>query len=45
MKSLCRDDCAGLCPRCGADRNDRPDCCDAVDIDPRWQALKDLELG
>lgn len=22
VKPLCREDCAGLCPRCGADRND-----------------------
>jgi uncharacterized protein len=24
VKPLCRDDCAGLCPRCGADRNEAP---------------------
>jgi uncharacterized protein len=24
VKPLCRDDCAGLCPRCGADRNETP---------------------
>jgi uncharacterized protein len=24
VKPLCRDDCAGLCPRCGADRNESP---------------------
>jgi uncharacterized protein len=45
MRALCRDDCAGLCPHCGADRNERPDCCDTKNIDPRWQALEDLELG
>jgi uncharacterized protein len=26
---LCRDDCAGLCPRCGADRNAGPCSCAA----------------
>ena len=24
VKPLCRDDCAGLCPRCGTDRNEAP---------------------
>ena len=24
VKPLCREECAGLCPRCGADRNDAP---------------------
>ena len=27
MKPLCREDCLGLCPLCGADRNRTPDCC------------------
>ena len=39
---LCREDCLGLCPTCGADRN-AGDCGHAVDdIDPRWAALDDL---
>ncbi len=42
MSTLCKDDCAGLCPHCGADRNDEPDCCAGDEIDPRWQVLKDL---
>ena len=29
VKPLCREDCAGLCARCGADRNQDP--CDCVD--------------
>jgi|tagenome__1003787_1003787.scaffolds.fasta_scaffold20310796_2 uncharacterized protein len=39
---VCRDDCAGLCPRCGADRN-TADCGhgDAV-ADPRWLPLAGL---
>lgn len=28
MAPLCRPDCAGLCARCGADRNDGPCACD-----------------
>ena len=40
---LCRPDCAGLCPVCGADRNAR-DCGHGgtEDIDPRWAGLADL---
>jgi uncharacterized metal-binding protein YceD (DUF177 family) len=45
MTILCRPDCAGLCPHCGADRNLEPDCCSGPETDPRWQALKDLKLG
>jgi uncharacterized metal-binding protein YceD (DUF177 family) len=45
MTILCRPDCAGLCPHCGADRNVEPDCCSGPETDPRWQALKDLKLS
>jgi uncharacterized protein len=39
---LCRDDCAGLCPRCGADLN-LGDCgCPPQGRDPRLQVLKDI---
>jgi uncharacterized protein len=39
----CREDCKGLCPKCGADRN-LIDCdCDETEIDPRWAALKNLK--
>jgi uncharacterized protein len=42
---LCRPDCAGLCPVCGADRN-AGDCGhgDAGVTDPRWAALAGLRL-
>ncbi len=37
---LCRDDCAGLCPVCGVDRN-RSECsCDATVRDDRWAGLE-----
>ena len=36
----CRDDCKGLCPSCGADRN-AGDCgCTPAAADPRWDALR-----
>jgi uncharacterized protein len=38
---LCREDCRGLCPRCGADLNDGPCGC-RPEGDPRWAALQGL---
>ena len=39
MVNLCRQDCDGLCPTCGADLNKGE--CDCADnkVDPRWAAL------
>ncbi len=42
---LCRDDCAGLCPICGANLNEEPDHAHEKEPDPRWAALRDLKLG
>lgn len=36
---LCRDDCQGICPTCGADRNIPGACNCAPATDPRWDAL------
>lgn len=41
---LCRPDCAGICPRCGADLNSGPCGCSEVRADPRWSALNALRL-
>ncbi len=41
MKPLCREDCAGLCPSCGADLNHIACRC-APATDPRWGALLEL---
>ncbi|MDX6654198.1 MAG: hypothetical protein QOH18_908 [Solirubrobacterales bacterium] len=43
---LCRPDCLGLCPGCGESLNgaDRADHEHEKPTDPRWAALKDLEL-
>lgn len=38
----CRDDCKGLCPQCGSNRNLIDCSCAREEIDPRWAALKDL---
>ncbi|MCS7207077.1 MAG: DUF177 domain-containing protein [Dehalococcoidia bacterium] len=42
MKPLCRADCRGLCPTCGADLNSGPCTCPAPVSDPRWEALRRL---
>ncbi len=39
MKPLCREECLGLCPRCGKDRNLTPCVCAEEAADPRWGAL------
>lgn len=39
---LCREDCKGLCPRCGADWNlEKCECPEQVS-DPRWASLEKL---
>lgn len=43
MKPLCRPDCRGLCPRCGADLNVAPCRCETAETDPRWAALAALK--
>ena len=41
-RMLCREDCKGICPECGTDRNTGECKCVTDDIDPRWAALKNL---
>ena len=43
MKPLCREDCKGLCPQCGLDRNVRGCGCVIETADPRWEPLKALK--
>lgn len=42
-KPLCRPDCAGLCPVCGADMNAGPHNCEQPG-DERWSALSRLKI-
>lgn len=39
---LCREECAGLCPTCGADLNAGSCSCPPPAGDSRWDALRDL---
>jgi uncharacterized protein len=42
MKPLCKDECLGLCPVCGANRNTTPCSCEHTWTDPRLAGLKAL---
>jgi uncharacterized protein len=42
VSPLCREDCAGLCPECGADLNAGPHQCEQPP-DERWSALTGLK--
>jgi uncharacterized protein len=43
--ALCRDDCKGLCPTCGAELNLDPCECASSAAEPRWAALHKLRDG
>jgi uncharacterized protein len=43
IKNICRDDCAGLCPRCGQNRNLGPCACPPSPADERWAPLARLK--
>jgi uncharacterized protein len=40
VKLLCQEDCAGLCPYCGADLNEGACSCALEEIDPRLEVLR-----
>jgi uncharacterized protein len=43
LNPLCSTDCEGLCPVCGGNRNLGECVCEETEeIDPRWEALRDL---
>lgn len=41
-KTLCRQDCKGLCQHCGKNLNSESCACEETIADPRWSALSDL---
>ncbi len=42
VRTLCKPDCKGLCPRCGKNRNLDACSCEEGPTDPRWDALSGL---
>jgi uncharacterized protein len=42
VRTLCKPDCKGLCPRCGANRNLQTCSCEEGPSDPRWGTLSEL---
>ena len=42
IKNVCRDDCAGICPVCGTNRNLESCGCETSSGDSRWEALRGL---
>ncbi len=43
VKTLCREDCKGLCPTCGCNWNTEPCACAPPIADVRWAALEDFK--
>jgi uncharacterized protein len=39
---FCKEDCQGLCQKCGTNLNEADCGCSDTEIDPRWAALKNL---
>jgi uncharacterized protein len=42
MKPLCQENCLGLCPECGANRNRETCACESSIVDERWGALREI---
>lgn len=40
MQRICRQDCKGICPSCGQNRNQKDCGCQAEAVDDRWASLK-----
>lgn len=43
LKTVCKEDCKGLCPHCGRNLNTGQCECTEAASDPRWEALKGLK--
>lgn len=42
---VCRPECGGLCPKCGAVRDEDPCDCVLEEPDSRWDALREIRTG
>ena len=43
MNPVCKEDCRGLCEKCGADLNQEQCSCGKDEVDPRFEALKAIK--
>ena len=43
LRVVCREECKGLCPKCGRNRNLEPCACSERSSDPRWSALEEIK--
>jgi uncharacterized protein len=44
MQRVCREDCKGICPICGKNRNQSACDCSTPTVDDRWGALRNLDI-
>jgi uncharacterized protein len=44
MNAVCREDCSGLCVKCGQNLNEKQCGCDTTFVDPRLAALKNIKI-
>jgi uncharacterized protein len=44
MNAVCREDCKGLCMKCGQNFNEKQCSCETTFVDPRLAALKDIKI-
>jgi uncharacterized protein len=44
MSAVCREDCRGLCVKCGQNLNEKQCGCDTTFVDPRLAVLKDFKI-
>ncbi|MFQ8840665.1 MAG: YceD family protein [Clostridium fessum] len=45
MKVLCREDCKGICNRCGTNLNLRTCTCDTRSLDPRMSVIRRYSMN
>lgn len=41
-KVLCREDCKGVCPKCGVNLNHQTCNCDRTELDPRMSIIREI---
>lgn len=41
--AVCAEECRGLCPHCGTNRNQAACACRTEEVDPRWAVLRKLK--